>query len=60
MHIHVEHGDGKAKFWLRPVHLASSYRMKGSDLKKARTLIEQNQKLCEEKWNEYFSQSPRN
>lgn len=59
-HIHVEHGGGKAKFWLRPIHLASSYKMRASDLKKARSLIEQNQKLCEEKWNEYFGQVHRN
>jgi len=59
MHIHVEYGDGKAKFWLGTIHLASSYKMRAPDLKKAHALIEQNQKLCEEKWNEYFSQVPR-
>jgi hypothetical protein len=55
MHVHVEHGDGEAKFWLRPVQLASNYRFRSQELKKARLLIEKNQKLFEEKWNEYFS-----
>lgn len=55
MHVHVEYGDGEAKFWLRPVHLASSYRLRSQELRKARLLVEKNQKLFEEKWNEYFS-----
>jgi hypothetical protein len=59
MHIHVEHADGNAKFWLRPIQLASSYKMRAADLTRARAFIEQNQKLCEEKWNEYFSQVTR-
>lgn len=39
-HIHVEHGDGYAKFWLRPrVELAWSERMKAQELSKARRLV---------------------
>lgn len=55
MHIHVEFADGNAKFWLSPLQLAYSYRMKAQELKKARVLIEKNLKLIEEKWNEYFN-----
>ncbi len=53
--MHVEHGDAEAKFWLRPIRVAAVYKMKASDLKKARLIIEENTKIIEEKWNEYFS-----
>lgn len=54
IHVHVEYGDGKAKFWVDPVSLVSSYRMKANDLRRARKLIEANVKLIREKWDEYF------
>ena len=48
MHVHVEYGDGEAKFWLNPVHLAYSYRLRSQDLRKARLLVEKHQKMIEE------------
>lgn len=54
MHVHVEYGEGDAKFWLSPLQLAYSYRMNAQELKKARILIQEKLKLIEEKWNEYF------
>lgn len=57
MHVHVEHGEGDAKFWLSPLQLVYSYRMKAQELKKARILIQENLQLIEEKWNEYFSRT---
>ena len=35
-HIHVEHGDGTAKFWLERVELVESVGMKAQELKRAR------------------------
>jgi hypothetical protein len=35
-HIHVERGDGYAKFWLEPVDLADAKDLKNQDLKRAR------------------------
>ncbi len=55
MHVHVEYGEGDAKFWLVPVELSYSFRLKGIELKRARILIEKNLELIREKWNEYFS-----
>ena len=54
IHVHIEYGDGQAKFWVVPVCLASSHRMNASDLKKARKLVENNVQLIKEKWDEYF------
>jgi hypothetical protein len=54
IHVHVECAQGEAKFWLDPIVLASSHRMKANDLRRARRLIEANASLIREKWNEYF------
>ena len=56
-HIHVERGEGAAKFWLFPVQLASSYGMKAHELKRARVLIEEHIESLREKWNEFFSRT---
>ncbi|OGQ04916.1 MAG: hypothetical protein A3F82_08520 [Deltaproteobacteria bacterium RIFCSPLOWO2_12_FULL_44_12] len=56
-HIHVEYGNGVAKFWLFPLQLASSYGLKAHELKRARILIEEHIGLIEEKWNEFFSRT---
>jgi hypothetical protein len=40
IHIHIQKGDGEAKFWVTPiVTLAESYRMKVSDLARAEAII---------------------
>jgi hypothetical protein len=35
-HIHVERGEGHAKFWLQPVSLAASKDVKSAELKRVR------------------------
>lgn len=53
--IHVfEYGDANAKFWMKPIQLASSHRMKATDLKKARVLIEEHKDFIVDSWNDYF------
>lgn len=54
IHVHIEYGDAMAKFWMNPISLESSYRMKAKDLKKARTILEDNSELIRREWNEYF------
>ncbi|MCX6125193.1 MAG: DUF4160 domain-containing protein [Proteobacteria bacterium] len=54
IHVHVEYGDGLAKFWMNPVALSFSYKMKGKDLKRIRLLLEEHSDLVKEQWNEYF------
>jgi hypothetical protein len=55
-HIHVEAGDGYAKFWLEPeVMLAESHRLKSQELRRARLLVGEHKDLFLEKWHEYFS-----
>ncbi len=53
-HIHVEHGDNIAKFWLQPVSLASSYGFRSHELASLRVIVAENSVLFLEKWYEFF------
>ena len=55
MHVHVEYGGAKAKFWMKPIRLASSYRMRAKQIRKARLIVEENADIIRERWDEYFS-----
>lgn len=59
MHIHVEKGEGAAKYWLKPVRLARNYGLKAFELSRARRIIEENERLIEEKWHEFSSRKKR-
>lgn len=50
-HIHIERGDGHAKFWLAPLELANSSGMKAQELAKAHRLAKENLKLLVERWH---------
>ena len=54
-HIHIEHGDKVAKFWLNPVNLASSNGFRSHELSKVRLIVVEHKELFLEKWHEYFS-----
>ena len=54
-HIHVEHADKVAKYWLQPVELASSEGFRAHELSKLRMLVIENRNLFLEKWHEHFS-----
>ena len=52
--MHVEKGDGEAKFWLDPVQVAYSHRLTPAELRRARELVFQHQAMFKERWNEHF------
>lgn len=54
-HIHVEHGDYIAKFWLNPVKLADSYGFHSNKIAKITMIVLRNRTLFLEKWHEFFS-----
>ena len=54
-HVHVEKDDKVAKFWLKPINLASSTGFRSHELTEIRSLILEHSKIFLEKWNEYFS-----
>lgn len=54
-HIHVESGDGYAKYWLKPVILANFSGYSSTELNKIRKLTVDKEDLFLLKWNEYFN-----
>ena len=54
-HIHIQRDRMLAKFWLKPILLASSTGFSAPELNKLLGLVETNQKLFLEAWNEFFS-----
>lgn len=54
-HIHVESGNGYAKFWLKPVELAEGNNFNSAELNKIRKLTEEHKQLFLDKWYEYFN-----
>lgn len=55
-HIHVEHGDRLAKFWLTPVSLASSKRFRMHELSDLRQRVIRHRRLFLEAWEAHFDQ----
>ena len=55
VHIHIQRDNMLAKFWLKPLALASSTRFSPNELRKIETLVVENRETFLEAWNEYFS-----
>ncbi len=55
VHIHVEKGDGAAKFWLTPTALEYNFGFSSRELRQIKELIDNNRLLFIQKWNEYFT-----
>jgi hypothetical protein len=54
IHIHVEKGEGYAKYWLKPIQLASSRGFRQHELSTIRLLIEENTKVFIKAWKQHF------
>ncbi len=54
-HIHVKAGSDQAKFWLKPVELASNYGFKAHELNEIEKITREHSKELMEAWNEHFS-----
>jgi hypothetical protein len=53
-HIHVAKAGDDAKFWLSPARLAVNHGFRPHDLREIAGIIEENETLILEKWNEFF------
>lgn len=53
-HVHVERGDGYAKFWLTPIAIAYSERLTRAELRRLRELLAENERLLLGRWRAYF------
>ena len=54
-HIHIEKAEKTAKFNLENVELVKSSGFNSTQLKTMRNLVEVNQELIIQKWDEFFS-----
>jgi Domain of unknown function (DUF4160) len=53
-HIHVEHGDKVAKFWLDPVAVAESRSFRSHELNRLRMRVLEHRVTFWEAWNAHF------
>ena len=54
-HIHVEHAEKYAKFWLEPIELAESRGFKSYELSRLHRLVEEYKNSFIIAWNEHFN-----
>jgi hypothetical protein len=55
-HVHVQHADGEAKFWIEPtVELAINAGLKPKQLAEVQRLIEEHVNEIRSAWTEHFS-----
>lgn len=54
-HIHIQRERSLAKFWLKPVSLASSIRFPPKEVRDLRKLVNEHKSELLEAWNEYFT-----
>jgi hypothetical protein len=53
-HVHVESGDGHAKFWLDPVSLADADGYNPREIARIRRVVEANRLQLREHWRDLF------
>ncbi len=53
-HIHIDHDELSAKFWLQPVSLARNLGFSPKELNRIHKLVTQHQKKFVEAWHGYF------
>jgi hypothetical protein len=53
-HIHVEHGENVAKFWLDPVSVAESHGFRSHEINRIRAVVIENRSKFQEAWNAHF------
>ncbi|NJD30356.1 MAG: DUF4160 domain-containing protein [Gammaproteobacteria bacterium] len=53
-HVHVEAGEGTAKFWLSPVALVRSERISTRELRNIEEFLNRHRTRLLEAWNEHF------
>ena len=54
-HVHVQHAEGEAKFWLEPVlELAQNYGLRADHLGTAEDLIREHEDEIRAAWRKHF------
>ena len=54
-HVHVQHADGEAKFWIDPdVELAANFSLRAKQVAEAQRLIEEHLNEIRSAWAKHF------
>ena len=54
-HVHVQHAEGEAKFWIEPVvELAANFSLKPKQLAEAENLLEEHLNEIRRAWAKHF------
>lgn len=53
-HVHVDHDEASAKFWLNPVGLARNLGFSGHELRDIERMVREHQEELMEAWNGWF------
>lgn len=54
-HVHVQHADGEAKFWIEPsIELSASYGLKSPQIAEAQKLVEEHRDDIQRAWARHF------
>jgi len=53
-HVHVESGDGYAKFWLAPAMVAESVGFDAAEVRDLLAIVTQHRNEMERAWHDYF------
>jgi Domain of unknown function (DUF4160) len=55
LHIHVQHANGEAKYWLEPrIELAQNYGLRPDQLSDAERLIREHEHDIRDAWHRHF------
>jgi hypothetical protein len=56
MHVHINSGDGEAKFWLEPIISLANYSgLNTKQLTRVQNLVIEHETEIREAWNEHFN-----
>lgn len=54
-HVHVQHSDGEAKFWLEPtIELAQNFGLSTQELKIVEQLVKSHEQDIKNAWHKHF------
>lgn len=56
-HVHVDRDDLSAKFWLKPVALASNLGFNASELRKIEKIVSEQQAELLERWSKEYGRA---
>ena len=54
-HVHIEHDDREAKFWLVPVRFERSRGFSRKEINQIQAIVQGSQQILLDRWNEYFN-----